>query len=92
MAMRRAKADGTRYISNIEMPGGTVKYVPLQPPERGATEKCSASEWTIDMTQLEKAITPKTKMIVRSSPELCVTPINLTAIGLELTVCRIRLY
>jgi len=60
----RRTADGSRYISNIVMPGGTVKYVPLQPPERGATETCSASEWTIDMTQLEKTITPKTKMIV----------------------------
>ncbi len=54
------------------MPGGTVKYVPLQPPKRGATATCSASEWTIDMAQLEKAITPKTKMIVSFYVNICV--------------------
>lgn len=60
-------ADDIRYISNIEMPGGIVKYVPLQPPKRGATETCSASEWTVDMAQLEKAFSSRTKMIVSLS-------------------------
>ena len=46
------------------MPGGTVKYVPLQPPEKGATQTCDASEWTVDLAQLEAAFSPKTKMIV----------------------------
>jgi len=67
-------ADESRYIANIEMPGGTVKCVPLQPPERGATETCSASEWTIDMAQLEKAITPKTKMIVSFYANIRINP------------------
>ena len=56
---------GTRYISNIEMPGGTVRYVPLQPPKHGGTKTSSAADWTIDMGELEKAINPKTRMIVR---------------------------
>lgn len=55
----------TRYISNIEMPGGTVRYVPLHPPKDGATKTSSAANWTIDMAELEKAINPKTRMIVR---------------------------
>ena len=54
-----------RYISNIEMPGGTIRYVPLHPPKDGATRTSSASGWTIDFEQLEKTINPKTKMIVR---------------------------
>ncbi|KAI9717047.1 MAG: hypothetical protein M1812_004982 [Candelaria pacifica] len=57
-----------QYISNIEMPGGTVKYVPLKPPKNGATETSSAAEWSIDFEQLENAITSKTRMIVLNSP------------------------
>ena len=53
-----------RYISNIEMPGGTIRYIPLQPPKDGDTRTSSASEWTIDMEALERAFTSKTKMIV----------------------------
>ncbi|KAG5922188.1 hypothetical protein E4U42_005570, partial [Claviceps africana] len=57
-----------QYISNIEMPGGKVVYVPMHPPENGATETSSAAEWRIDFDELEKAITPKTKMIVLNTP------------------------
>ncbi|KAI9848993.1 MAG: hypothetical protein M1837_005884 [Sclerophora amabilis] len=57
-----------QYISNIEMAGGKIRYVPLHPPPKGATETSSAAEWTIDMEELEKAITSKTRMIVLNSP------------------------
>ncbi|TAQ90055.1 hypothetical protein B7494_g1597 [Chlorociboria aeruginascens] len=57
-----------QYISNILMPGGKIVYVPLHPPPKGATENTRASEWTIDFTELEAAITQKTKMIVINSP------------------------
>ncbi|KAI4094248.1 MAG: hypothetical protein LQ344_002327 [Seirophora lacunosa] len=57
-----------QYISNIEMPGGTIRYVPLQPPKNGGTELSSAADWTIDMSLLEKAITQKTKMMVINTP------------------------
>jgi kynurenine aminotransferase len=50
------------------MPGGKVVYVPMHPPPKGATETTSAAEWTIDMEQLEAAITPNTRMIVLNSP------------------------
>lgn len=46
------------------MPGGTIRYVPLHPPQDGATRTSPASEWTINFEELEKAINPKTKMIV----------------------------
>ena len=58
-----------RYISNIEMAGGTIRYVPLQPPKHGATRTSSAADWTIDGAELEKAINPKTRMIVRGFSE-----------------------
>jgi hypothetical protein len=54
-----------RYISNIEMPGGTIRYVPLHPPKDGATRTSSAAEWKVDFDQLEQTINSKTKMIVR---------------------------
>jgi kynurenine aminotransferase len=57
-----------QYISNIEMSGGTIKYVPLHPPKDGATRTSSAANWTVDMSELEAVITPKTKMIVLNSP------------------------
>ena len=57
-----------QYISNIAMPGGKVVYVPLHPPANGATETSSAGEWSIDFDELEKAFTPKTKMIVINTP------------------------
>lgn len=57
-----------QYISNIEMPGGTIKYVPMHPPKDGAERTSSAANWTIDFDELEKAITAKTKMLVLNSP------------------------
>lgn len=59
---------GGRYISNIEMPGGKIVYVPMHPPESGAIKTSSAADWTIDFDELERAITPKTKMIVLNTP------------------------
>ena len=50
------------------MAGGVVRYIPLQPPQTGATQRTSAAEWTIDMTVLQQTITPKTRMIVLNSP------------------------
>lgn len=63
-----AYSSASRYISNIEMPGGKIVYVPLHPPEDGATRTSSASEWKIDFDELEKAITGRTKMIVINTP------------------------
>ena len=55
-----------RYISNIEMAGGKVVYVPLTPPPAGKSQTTSAGEWCLDREKLESAIGPKTKMIVCS--------------------------
>lgn len=50
------------------MPGGKIVYVPLHPPATGAIKTSSAADWTIDFDELERAITPKTKMIVLNTP------------------------
>lgn len=57
-----------QYISNIEMPGGKVVYVPLLPPERGAERTTSAGEWKVDMGVLESKVSERTRMIVLNSP------------------------
>lgn len=50
------------------MPGGKIVYVPMHPPKEGAVKTLSAGEWTIDFDELERAITPKTKMLVLNTP------------------------
>lgn len=57
-----------QYLSNIEMPGGTIRYVPLHPPKDGAVRTSSAANWSIDFAELEAAFNSKTKMIVLNSP------------------------
>lgn len=57
-----------QYISNIQMAGGKIVYVPLHPPASGATSNSSAADWTVDFDELERAFTPRTKMIVINTP------------------------
>ena len=57
-----------QYISNIELPGGVVKSVPLTPPSNDDTDIVSSSEWKLDFEQLENTITERTKMIVLNTP------------------------
>jgi len=56
------------------MPGGKIVYVPMHPPATGATTTSSAADWTIDFDELERAITPRTKMIVLNTPRKCHLP------------------
>ena len=57
-----------QYISNIEMPGGKIVYVPIHPPDSGATKTQSAAEWSINMDEVKAKISDKTRMIVLNSP------------------------
>lgn len=50
------------------MAGGTVRYVPLQPPKHGSEKNTSAADWSIDMNILEKTINSNTRMIVLNTP------------------------
>lgn len=58
-----------QYISNIQLPGGVVRYVPLHPPKDDHLRSASASEWSIDFEELENTINEKTKIIVINSPQ-----------------------
>lgn len=68
MAVADHQLTSTRYLSNIQMPGGVIKYVPLRPPKNGSIRKTSAADWTFDWDTLEQTISPKTRMIVVNTP------------------------
>jgi hypothetical protein len=53
-----------RFVLMIALVGAVTKYVPLHPPRSGGSQKVSSAAWTLDIKELAKAITPKTKMIV----------------------------
>ncbi|KAK0387506.1 hypothetical protein NLU13_5819 [Sarocladium strictum] len=57
-----------QYISNIEMAGGIVRYVPLHPPAQGSTMTTSSGDWFIDMAALESTMNASTKMIIINTP------------------------
>mmetsp|Transcript_37472 Transcript_37472/g.38159 ORF Transcript_37472/g.38159 Transcript_37472/m.38159 type:complete len:432 (-) Transcript_37472:139-1434(-) len=50
------------YPAQIQMVGGITKYVSLHPPPPGSID------WTIDMNDVEKAITSKTKILLLNTP------------------------
>jgi kynurenine aminotransferase len=52
------------------MPGGKIVYVPMHPPEDGAERTSSAGGWTIDFEEFERAVTPRTKMVVVNTPRM----------------------
>lgn len=52
-----------RYISNIEMAGGIIRYVPLSAPQEN-TLRTSSAEWTIDFKKLNGSFNERTKMIL----------------------------
>ncbi|KAK0761645.1 hypothetical protein N5P37_006598 [Trichoderma harzianum] len=58
-----------QYISNIEMPGGIIRYVPLSAPQEN-TLRTSSAEWTIDFKKLNDSFNERTKMIIINSPRL----------------------
>lgn len=57
-----------QYISNIEIPGGKVTYVPLHPPKELENRVTQGTEWTVDYNELRAAITPKTKALILNTP------------------------
>ncbi|GAA6042628.1 hypothetical protein JCM8097_008251 [Rhodosporidiobolus ruineniae] len=52
-----------QYVPQITFNGGVPVFVPIRAPEAASTSNVQASEWKIDIDELKKAITPKTKMI-----------------------------
>ncbi|KAJ4854624.1 aminotransferase class I and II domain-containing protein [Trichoderma breve] len=56
-----------QYISNIEMAGGVIRYVPLSAPQEN-TLRTSSAEWTVDFKKLNDSFNESTKMIIINSP------------------------
>jgi aspartate/methionine/tyrosine aminotransferase len=46
------------------MAGGTCVYVPLRAP----SDAGSSADWTLDYVELERAITPRTKLLILNTP------------------------
>lgn len=57
-----------QYIPNIEMCGGKVVYVPINPPKALNDRVTKGTEWEIDWDILEKSINEKTKAIILNTP------------------------
>lgn len=57
-----------QYISNIEMPGATVKYVSINYPSKFDNSNVTGDDWEIDWEGLKNAISDKTKIIVLNTP------------------------
>lgn len=57
-----------QYISNIELAGGVVRYVPINPPKELNNRVTTGQEWEIDWDILKETINPKTKAIIINTP------------------------
>lgn len=57
-----------QYISNIELMGGKIVYVPINPPKELDQRVTEGTEWTVDMEQFKNAITSKTKAVIINTP------------------------
>lgn len=53
-----------RYVYLIELAGGTVRYVPIHAPKGADTAATSGNRWSVDVQELEDAMSSKTKMLV----------------------------
>lgn len=57
-----------QYISNIELAGGKVRYVPINPPKELNNRVTKGTEWEIDWDILKDTINPNTKAIILNTP------------------------
>ncbi|KAL3232722.1 putative kynurenine--oxoglutarate transaminase BNA3 [Nakaseomyces bracarensis] len=57
-----------QYIPNIELVGGTVRYVPINPPKEIDQRVTSGQEWQVDWETLEKTFNSKTKAVIINTP------------------------
>ncbi|KDE08643.1 aminotransferase [Microbotryum lychnidis-dioicae p1A1 Lamole] len=74
-----------QYIAQIKFNGGTPVFVPIRAPKAASTSNVSANDWKINLDELKKAITPRTKMIWINTPHNPIGKVfdeaELTAIG-----------
>lgn len=55
-----------QYLPSVTFNGGKPVYVPLHPPK--GKDKPSSNDWTIDLDELTRAVSPRTKMIIVNTP------------------------
>ncbi|CCM04832.1 uncharacterized protein FIBRA_07025 [Fibroporia radiculosa] len=55
-----------QYLPSVTFNGGIPVYVPLHP--QASVDNPAKNEWLIDFDELERAITPRTKMIIVNTP------------------------
>ncbi|KAJ3573354.1 hypothetical protein NP233_g2489 [Leucocoprinus birnbaumii] len=56
-----------QYLPSVTFNGGKPVYVPLHPPAPHI-EKPTSDDWTIDIDEVRRAITSRTKMIIINTP------------------------
>ncbi|KIM46040.1 hypothetical protein M413DRAFT_441102 [Hebeloma cylindrosporum] len=56
-----------QYLPSVTFNGGKPVYVPLHPP-KDSVKKPTSDDWTIDVEELRRAISPRTKMIIVNTP------------------------
>ncbi|KAF9569348.1 PLP-dependent transferase [Agrocybe pediades] len=56
-----------QYLPSVTFNGGKPVYVPLHPPS-ASIKKPTSNDWTIDIDELRRAVTPRTKMIIVNTP------------------------
>ncbi|KAH3900570.1 kynurenine--oxoglutarate transaminase SCDLUD_003561 [Saccharomycodes ludwigii] len=57
-----------QYISNIQIPGGVVRYVPINAPENLCSQVTEGKDWKVDIEKLKSTINEKTKILVLNTP------------------------
>lgn len=72
-----------QYIPNIELLGGKVVYVPINPPAGMNERVVKGTEWTVDYEQFANAITERTKAVIINTPH---NPIGKVFTREELTI------
>ncbi|KAF8914048.1 pyridoxal phosphate-dependent transferase [Gymnopilus junonius] len=56
-----------QYLPSVTFNGGKPVYVPLHPP-KDSLENPTSNDWTIDIDELRRAVTPRTKLIIVNTP------------------------
>ncbi|BGP18974.1 hypothetical protein JCM10213_002606 [Rhodosporidiobolus nylandii] len=57
-----------QYVPQITFNGGKPVFVPIRAPEAASASTVAASDWKLDIDELKKAVTPRTKMIWINTP------------------------
>eukprot|EP01135_Chromosphaera_perkinsii_P011194 Nk52_evm21s2356 gene=Nk52_evmTU21s2356 len=56
------------YEAQIQMAGGVPKYVPLREKAPAPGQKPTSDDWKLDMAEMEKSVSSKTKALVINNP------------------------